>query len=176
LARAQFFEQRATLARDLTFAERNSMSSILTLPAITNCDGSPPNAAISPSHWILPEMLLDLAEDGSVGLIADLIDAFRTDTQLRLKQVRRALGDSDPRGVLAGIHSIKGCGLQMGANAMASMCLDIERAVAETPAVQLSEPLKGLETEFEQVCHAMAEYVSVHPPYAPQGSMAESGV
>jgi HPt (histidine-containing phosphotransfer) domain-containing protein len=110
---------------------------------------------------MMPDMLLNLVADGNDDLIADLIEAFQTDTQLRLKQMRKTPGDSDHKGVRAGIHSIKGSAQQMGANAMASMCLDIERAVGEWPAGQLSERLTSLEAEFEEVCHAMAAYSSV---------------
>jgi HPt (histidine-containing phosphotransfer) domain-containing protein len=139
------------------------MSSILTRPVVTTDRRSPTNANTSPSHWVLPEMLLDLAADGTAGLIADLIDAFRTDTQLRLKQVRHALGDTDIKGIRAGIHSIKGCAQQMGANAMASMCLDIELVVGGVTSAELSHRLKGLETEFGKVRQAMAVYSSLPP-------------
>jgi HPt (histidine-containing phosphotransfer) domain-containing protein len=115
------------------------------------------------SHWTLPEMLLDLAMDGSSGLIAELIEAFRTDTQLRLKQVSRALEDGDQTSIRAAVHSIKGSAQQMGANAMSSMCLDIERTVGDLSAVQVSRRIKDLETEFEEVCHSMATFPVVPP-------------
>jgi len=89
-----------------------------------------------------------------------------------LKQVCRALGDGDWKGIRAGIHSIKGSALQMGAIAMASMCLDIEVTVGDLSAVQFSQCLKGLEAEFEEVCHAMDAYSVVHPD-GPHGTIVE---
>jgi HPt (histidine-containing phosphotransfer) domain-containing protein len=120
-------------------------------------------------HWTLPDVLVDLA-DGSPGLIADLIEAFRTDIQPRLTQVRRALVASNRKGIRAEIHNIKGSSQQMGADAMAYICLEIELTVGELPAVQLGERLQELETEFDEVCRAMDAYSSTQLPH---GSMAD---
>jgi HPt (histidine-containing phosphotransfer) domain-containing protein len=137
-------------------------------------NGLSPHTAEGQSHWTLPDMLLDLAADGNPDLIADLMDAFQTDTQLRLKQLHDALADADRNGIHAGIHSIKGGSLQMGAEAMASMCLDIELAVGESTAPQLSQRLRGLEAEFEEVCHAMAAYSNVRPVCETDKSIANT--
>jgi HPt (histidine-containing phosphotransfer) domain-containing protein len=110
------------------------------------------------THWVLPDVLVDLASDGSPGLITDLIAIFQTDLQPRLRQVRRALSDSDRKAFSAAIHSIKGAAQQIGADAMASICLDIEQSKEQLSEAQLRERLNGLESEFEGVCRAMAAY------------------
>jgi hypothetical protein len=57
------------------------------------------------SHRILPDMLANLARDGDGGLILDPIEAFQMNTRNRLKEVQRAIEDSEHKGVRAGVHS-----------------------------------------------------------------------
>jgi HPt (histidine-containing phosphotransfer) domain-containing protein len=130
----------------------------MSLQSVMPNNGPPPDPASGESRWGLPDLLLDLVEDGSPDLMEELIVAFQTDIQTRLKQVRQALADSDLKGIRAGIHSIKGSAQQMGATAMASMCLNIELAGGDLTPVQLSQNLSGLEGEFDHICHAMAAY------------------
>jgi HPt (histidine-containing phosphotransfer) domain-containing protein len=106
--------------------------------------------------WVLPETLRELAGDGADGLIPELIEAFRADTAPRLGRMREALANADTKGLSDAAHTIKGSAQQMGADAMASICQDLELTAMDTPASELARRLTALEAEFAEVSRAMS--------------------
>jgi HPt (histidine-containing phosphotransfer) domain-containing protein len=113
---------------------------------------------ISPQYavWTLPETLRELADDGVAGLTLELIEAFRADTAPRLGKMREAIANADTKGLSAAAHTIKGCAQQMGADAMASICQELELAAMDTPTSELVMRLTALEAEFAEVSRAMS--------------------
>jgi HPt (histidine-containing phosphotransfer) domain-containing protein len=107
--------------------------------------------------WTPPKLLLELAANGS-GLEAELIEAFRTDTAIRLERLRRAIESADAARLRIEAHTIKGSAWQMGADSVAPLCQEIELAASQTPLPQLDERVNQLEARFLEVCHAMALY------------------
>lgn len=118
--------------------------------------GSPTQTSQHFAVWVLPEALRELADDGAVGLIPELIEAFRSDTAPRLGRMREAIANADTKGFSEGAHAIKGSAQQMGADAMASICRDLELAAVDTPASELHSWLTALEIEFAEVSRAMS--------------------
>jgi two-component system, sensor histidine kinase and response regulator len=106
--------------------------------------------------WTLPETLRELADDGTAGLIQELIEAFRADTAPRLGRMREAIANADTKGLNYAAHTIKGCARQMGADAMASICQELELAPMDTPTSELARRLTDLEGEFAEVSRAMS--------------------
>jgi CheY-like chemotaxis protein/HPt (histidine-containing phosphotransfer) domain-containing protein len=113
---------------------------------------------ISQHHagWTLPEALRELADDGDPGLILELIEAFRADTAPRLGRMGEAIANADTKGLSSAAHTIKGCARQMGADAMASICQELELAAMDTPTPELVRRLTALEAEFAEVSRAMS--------------------
>ena len=107
--------------------------------------------------WTPPRLLLELAANGS-GLEAELIEAFKTDTAIRLERLRRAITSADGARLRMEAHTIKGSAWQMGADSVASMCQEIELAACQTPLAQLDERVDRLEARFVEVCRDMASY------------------
>jgi HPt (histidine-containing phosphotransfer) domain-containing protein len=77
--------------------------------------------------WSPPLFLLEAAS-GDDDLIADLIDAFDTDAGARMPQLRAALRNCDFSRIRAEAHAIKGSARQLGADALADACQELETA------------------------------------------------
>ena len=108
--------------------------------------------------WTPPTLLLELAANGS-GLEAELIDAFKSDTTIRLERLRRAITSADAARLRAEAHTIKGSAWQMGADSVATLCQEIELAAGQTPLPPLDDRVNQLEARFVEVCRAMTVYV-----------------
>ena len=106
--------------------------------------------------WVPPETLRELADGGASELISELIEAFGADTAPRLGQMRQALANADTKGLSDAAHTIKGSAQQMGADAMASICQELELAAMDTTASDLVRLLTALEAEFDEVSRAMS--------------------
>ena len=112
--------------------------------------------------WTPPRLLLELAANAS-GLEAELIEAFKTDTAIRLGRLRHAITSADAAQLRREAHTIKGSAWQMGADSVAKICQELELAASQTPLPQsmlLDERVKQLEARFAEVCRAMALYSS----------------
>jgi histidine phosphotransfer protein HptB len=118
--------------------------------------GSPSRIPQHCAGWALPETLRELADEGAAGLIRELIEAFGADTVPRLGQMHEALANADTKGLNDAAHTIKGGAQQMGADAMASICQELELAAMDTPTSDLVRLLTALEAEFAEVSRAMS--------------------
>ena len=108
------------------------------------------------ARWAPPETLRELADGGATGLILELIEAFGADTAPRLGQMRQALANADTQGLSDAAHTIKGSAQQMGADAMASICQELELAPMDMTASDLVRLVTALEAEFDEVFRAMS--------------------
>jgi HPt (histidine-containing phosphotransfer) domain-containing protein len=120
---------------------------------------SPVSEQLSESKcgWTPPKLLRELAADGS-GLETELIEAFKTDTATRLQRLHSAAANADAARLRMEAHTIKGSARQMGADAIASMCQEIELAAIEAPPWRLAERVDRLEAHFAEVSRAMTLY------------------
>ena len=109
--------------------------------------------------WTPPRLLLELAANGC-GLEAELIDAFKSDTAIRLERLRLAITSADAARLRAEAHTIKGNAWQMGADSVATVCQEIELAARQTPLPQLDECVNQLEARFVEVCRGMTVYAN----------------
>jgi HPt (histidine-containing phosphotransfer) domain-containing protein len=118
--------------------------------------GSPAQISQQAADWTLPETIRELADGGATGLIVELIEAFRADTASRLGPMREAIVNEDIKKLNDAAHTIKGSAQQMGADAMAFICQELEQAAMNTPASKLMRRLTALEAEFAKVSRAMS--------------------
>ena len=89
-----------------------------------------------------------------------LIDAFSSDTEARIEQMRGALAASSLPDIRAGAHTIKGSARQMGADAVAEACQELELVCDLPGAVQILSRLNRVQELFEETRGAMAAYSS----------------
>ena len=109
--------------------------------------------------WTLPETIRDLAADDPA-LIAELIEAFHTDTTIRLVQMRQTIANADLKACRNAAHTIKGSALQMGAAVIASLCQELELATIDTPASELGMRVSSLERCVADVFRQMGSCVT----------------
>ncbi|MBI2928038.1 MAG: Hpt domain-containing protein [Verrucomicrobia bacterium] len=95
--------------------------------------------------------LRDLQEPGADGLLAELIDLFLTDTPLRLAELRQAVADQNPTRIAAIAHTLKGSCGNLGAERLAALTCDVERAARQELSVPADTCLAPIEEEFRLV-------------------------
>jgi HPt (histidine-containing phosphotransfer) domain-containing protein len=110
--------------------------------------------------WTLPEALEQLAVCGERDIVAEVLSLFQSDTGSRLRSLRSAVDRGDLRRVKAEAHSLKGSAVQVGANALAASCREMEMT-ADTRTDLLSL-LEEIEARFATVSKAISvEYGTV---------------
>jgi HPt (histidine-containing phosphotransfer) domain-containing protein len=117
-----------------------------------------PSGRSSRGTWSPPPFLLETAA-GDDGLIADLVDAFNTDTSVRIQGMRAALAASDFPKIRAAAHTINGGARQLGAAAVVEACQELEIASDLQEALLITARLNRVQEVFEEVCAAMAAYL-----------------
>lgn len=109
-------------------------------------------------EWTPPAWLHELAS-GEDGLIAELIDTFRTTTETRLRQMRTALATHNVSRLRTEVHRTKGSASQLGADALAEVCQSLEVASSLTPTTsRLAELVDSPQQMFDEVDSAMTPY------------------
>jgi len=111
----------------------------------------------SSRDWSPPALLLEAAADDD-GLILMLIDAFSADTDARIERMREALAASDLPRIRSEAHTIKGGAGQMGADAVADACRELEVASNRNEASLIAPYLNRVQELFGEVREAMASY------------------
>ena len=131
-----------------------------------NCPPLPSNSTPTrrktcEAKWTPPAQLLVLATDDE-GLIADLIDLFKTDVETDLRKMRVALAAGDIPRIRAGSHSIRGSAMQVGADRLLDVCQELELASGFTPASRLAELVDRIQGLFEETASLMTLYCNAH--------------
>ena len=118
---------------------------------------SPVMDGVTRPHWSPPPSLLKVAA-GDEGLIAELIEAFTTDTAVRVERILAALPVADLPVIRAEAHTIRGSALEVGASELASACQELELACDRKEAVRIAPQLRRLQGLFDEVRLAMSDY------------------
>jgi histidine phosphotransfer protein HptB len=88
----------------------------------------------------------------------ELIEAFTVDTGARIRRLRDSLSVGDIPRLGAEAHSIKGSARQMGAEAVAALCQEIEAAAVSRQVSTLGERVAMLEKEVVEVSRQMVRF------------------
>jgi len=124
------------------------------------------SAAIE-KDWSPPELLLEAA-GGDDEMIATLIDAFGADTSDRIEQMFADLAVCNLSNIRNQAHTIKGSAGQMGADALADACRELEKASDLQQPVPVAARLSRVKELFDEIREKMAFHVSQSP--APSAS------
>jgi HPt (histidine-containing phosphotransfer) domain-containing protein len=116
-----------------------------------------PQAPSTWREWSPPLSLLEAAS-GDEGLIAELIDAFHTDTDDRIREMRAALAITEFSRIGSEAHSIKGGARQLGADALADACQDLGTLSEVQEAAPVVAALSRVLELYDEILRAMAAY------------------
>lgn len=109
--------------------------------------------------WSPPLSLLE-AVSNDHDLIAELVDMFNTDTDARMQRIRAALTNSEFSKIHAEAHTIKGGARQVGADAVADACQELETISKLHEASLVAQRLNRVQELFDEVRYAMVSYSS----------------
>ena len=98
-------------------------------------------------------MLKEIMEDG----FSNLLETYLSDSKIRIEEIRKALAAGDSDTVRRAAHSLKGSSGNLGANALAAICLNIENRGKEENLEGLDVELANAEQEFQHVAIIMEE-------------------
>ena len=109
--------------------------------------------------WSPPASLLEALcyDDDS---IVDLIHIFSTDIDARIERMREALAAANFPRIRAEAHTIKGSAGQVGADAVAEACEEIEIVSDLDAALLIPARLKRVQELFEEIRGAMASFAN----------------
>jgi HPt (histidine-containing phosphotransfer) domain-containing protein len=147
----------------------SEIGGVLMATSVTRGSRASGSVTLSEGGWTLPALLVELAA-GDDELIADLIATFNADAADRIHKIRRALADSDFSEIRAQAHTIKGSARQVGADAVADACQDLETISQREDPVLVAAQLNRLVEVLEVAGRAMVSYSSgcrVHPSFGP---------
>jgi histidine phosphotransfer protein HptB len=117
------------------------------------------SARICRTPWKPNAGLLE-AVSGNDESFAELLGAFKTDTEARLQRIRAALETADVARLRSEAHTIRGSAGQIGAETLAEVCQQVELASAFTPLSRFSELVLRMQELFGEVACAMSSYRS----------------
>jgi len=107
--------------------------------------------------WDLPETLSRLASEGNREIVAEVIEAFESDTARRLRLLDDAIAHGNWAAARAQAHSIKGAASEVGAYTLVAICRRME-LTADTGAGPIFAELRNeAHADFTRVCRLMNE-------------------
>ncbi|MBW3614103.1 MAG: response regulator [Actinobacteria bacterium] len=123
---------------------------------------SPPAASEARGAGADPEpvrfddaVLAALQDSEDEQFFAEVVMLFIDTARDRIAQLWKALSSGDMPAATLAAHSLRGSSAEVGATAMAELCLGIERSAAEEDLSGAAEPLPLLEAEFARVRAAL---------------------
>ena len=126
----------------------------------------PSSPVASEAIWSPPLLLLELAA-GDDALILELVEAFLGDAAVRIEHLRAAVEARDFSTVRKLAHTIKGGARQVGADAVADGCQELEFACAAGELPQIRFQFRRVQESLRDAGQQMAAYVTGHcrPPH-----------
>jgi CheY-like chemotaxis protein len=103
-----------------------------------------------------PTRLRELAETLGEDAVAEIIQAFRDDTQAALAAMRAAAVRNDGNTIYRCAHSFAGAARNIGADALAQRASALEQTVGSMSAARIDAELAALQAELDAVLEGLA--------------------
>ena len=126
-------------------------------PTHASTPASPAAGALPTLDLATLESLRDLSEPGQPDLVTELVDLFIADVPPRLQKIEAGAASGDAAAVYAQAHTIKGSAGNLGAKAMAALCLAIERPAKAGTLTGTEGPIRELLAEYERVKYLLTK-------------------
>jgi two-component system sensor histidine kinase/response regulator len=116
----------------------------------------PPTATHGPVDW--EEAMRSV--DGDRQLLADVVDAYLTESPMLLNNLRQAVESAVVEHVERSAHTLKGPSRSLGGTRAFQCCWQLEQMGREGDLAKASEVLVTLEKEMERLCEALQEFAA----------------
>ena len=103
----------------------------------------------------LSKRMKDLIEWGDESLVAELVEIFLKDTPPRMTAIVESLRTDDVKMLVHASHALKGSSANMGANALATVCGELERLGRANSLEAARILLPHVEKEFQETLEAV---------------------
>lgn len=113
---------------------------------------------MSKAHHLNREVL-DTLQEIMPDQFTALIETFLSDSEDRIRQLQRALADTDADSVRRQAHSFKGSCNNIGAERLAELCLDLEERGREERLAGGEEQLAAVRQEFSQLRSTLRTFI-----------------
>lgn len=100
------------------------------------------------------------ATGGDEEFLAELVDIFLEDAELRLDEIQGAVNSGDPDELRKTAHKLKGSSANMGANGLMSIAKILEDMGAQGVVQGADTHMTGLTTEYARVKVALEQLVA----------------
>ncbi|MBX2810550.1 MAG: Hpt domain-containing protein [Myxococcales bacterium] len=100
------------------------------------------------------------ATGGDEEFLAELVEIFLEDAELRLDEIQGAVNSEDPDELRKTAHKLKGSSANMGANGLMSIAKILEDMGASGVVRDASTHMEGLTAEYARVKIALEQLVS----------------
>jgi two-component system cell cycle sensor histidine kinase/response regulator CckA len=95
--------------------------------------------------------------DGDISFLRELVAVFLQDAALRLSAIRDAIAQGDDVELARAAHSLKGAAASIGAIALSSAALHLERVASDGDVAQMSLASAALEVAFDELRPVLGE-------------------
>ncbi|KJD43179.1 hypothetical protein QD47_24100 [Paenibacillus terrae] len=103
-------------------------------------------------------MLLD-DEDGSMGLLASLVEMYTSDTPAKISTLIELAAANEPAKVVEVAHELKSGSVSLGIGRLSTLFSDIEQLARENRLEAAQEMLAALQSAYQATCRELKRYM-----------------
>ncbi len=98
--------------------------------------------------------------DGDRDLLADIVDAYLTESPVLLDNIRRAVDSLVPKQVEAAAHALKGSSRSLGATGVFDICWQLEQMGRKQDLAKASAVLQTLQPEMNRLTETLRQFIA----------------
>jgi PAS domain S-box-containing protein len=106
--------------------------------------------------------LMEIAGEGGISIIQELIDVYLEDTPSRLHALTQGVASQDPETLKQAAHALKSSSSNLGLQKFANLCKNLELLARNNTTDEAEEVLPQLEREYQQVKIFLHNYLDEH--------------
>jgi HPt (histidine-containing phosphotransfer) domain-containing protein len=95
--------------------------------------------------------LNELKAETDPEFVSELIEIFIKDTPVQIRDISNALEKKNIDGLISSAHKLKGASLNLGAERLGTLCLELERLGNSGGSIPPGTDTREIESEFERI-------------------------
>ncbi|MFK4434899.1 ATP-binding protein [Paenibacillus sp. RC21] len=119
-----------------------------------------PKADVEPilDEEVIHEIMM-LDEDGSMGLLASLVEIYTSDTPAKISTLIELAAANEPAKVVEVAHELKSGSVSLGIGRLSTLFSDIEQLARENRLEAAQEMLAALQSAYQATCRELERYI-----------------